>query len=134
MSYAFTHQVGRQCLVTFQKNPRVLDEHDQAVRAIAAVADVESVGEETVTLLLHKVFPHRSDVGAAEGEQPFAEPDPPMELTLRSDAILSMNAIDDPEEYEGEDEEEGDEDDEGDDDPDEGEDGTVVPIAKAKAQ
>ena len=116
MSYAYTPCVGRQCLVTFSKSPRVLDEHDQAVRVIAAVADVEAVGEETISLLLVKVYPHRSDVDADLETQPSAEPEPPLELTLRSDAILAMNPVDEPGEWEENEDDEGD-----DDDPDDGE-------------
>ena len=106
MSYAYSPCVGRQCLVTFSKSPRVLDERERAVRVIAAIADVESVGEETVSLLLHRVYPHRADVEADDADgQVFDEPEPALELTLRADAILALNPIDEEEEYDDEEDE-----------------------------
>lgn len=121
MSFAYTPCVGRQVLVTFSKNPRVLDDQEQAVRVIAAIAEVESVGEETVSLLLLRVYPHRNDVDIDEN-RPYDEPEPPLELTLRADAILAMSPLDDEEEYdEDEDEDEELDDADDDDDPDDGE-------------
>jgi len=119
MSYSYTPCVSRQCLVTFQKNPRVLDEHEHAVRVIAAVAEVEAVGQETVSLLLLRVYPHRADIDADDiTGQPYDDPDPPLELTLRSDAILAMSPIDDEDDEDDEEYAEEDEDDDDDDDDD----------------
>ena len=103
VSYAYSSYVGGTVLVTFGANklPRVLANDagsEFPLRLVAAIATLDSVGETSVALAIHRGFVHPRD--ARDHAQPDAEEttvdfDPPTDTTVGSDSLISMDYVED---------------------------------------